>query len=165
MTEPWVPTGSEYDGGATSGKAAPQKPRARRVWEKLTRKKGARHEVRVKAGVGEGKTVTALTTATRQTEVARGRDQAAESKAPVDDAGAGPRGRTPSGASAPSTPPVRSAAKRRRTVRVSEDVLGPETAASHEPSDNGRAGTWEPGLSEAEMRRRIGPIMRYDDDT
>jgi hypothetical protein len=162
MSGPWVPTGSEYDFGATSGKGPAKKPRARRVWEKITRQKSARHEVHVKDGVGESKTVTSPSAQFGRTQPVLAPEQSA-ARAP-DTAGDEP----PSGASSAVPPlhaPVRSPARRRRIVRVSEDVLGATADASHDPTDTGRARTWEPGLSDAEIRRRIGPIMRYDDDT
>ena len=163
MSGPWVPTGSEYDSDATSGKTAPKKPRARRVWEKITRQKSARHEVHVRDGVGESKTVTFLSAGIGGTAPAHAREESVAQQ--HDAAGVEPASGAAAAAPAP-TASVRPPAKRRRTVRVSEQVLGPSVDASQDdPSDTGRAGRWEPGLSEAEIRRRIGPIMKYDDDT
>lgn len=164
MSGPWVPTGREYDSGATSGKPPPKKPRARRVWEKITRQKGARHEVHVRDGVGESKTITSLSADMERMKPVQTRQQPVATKTETTRTESQVRRPAPA-APAPPNSSATAPAKRRRTVRVSDDVLGPEVDASNDPSDTGRAGTWERGLSDAEIRRRIGPIMRYDDDT
>ncbi len=49
---------------------------------------------------------------------------------------------------------------RRRAPRIKRD-----TPKGKPEKDSGFVPTWRPGMTDKEMHRAIGPIMRYDDPT
>lgn len=163
MTDPWVPSGTEYDAGSSKRRPPAPKPRVRRLWEKVTRKKVARDEAHVLPGVGENRTVSA---ATADRSVTRLAAQATASLpeptlASAEQAPIPQTFPTSIGDSLPAT----GKQQRRRSIHVREGLLGTGDGQLNADTDEDRVGAWEPGMSDAEMQRRMGPKLRYDDDT
>lgn len=192
MKDRWVPTGREFDDSAQSPIPKGRPGRTKRLLDKvLGRPRTAHHHLEVRAGVGEAREVLGppsavfdQTAAGSPAEAPSAPPPASESALAVTGIGApapqvdtqahpspkaglqrsssGVAHATPVTQRSPSPPQAR----RRRQMRVKPGVA-PEIDVYETGGrgDDKRVGNWERGLDEQGLRRHIGPIQNYGDDT
>jgi hypothetical protein len=171
MGDRWVPSGQEFDEGYNPNIKRDQPGPFQRLRKALTRRRTARHNVVVKDGVGESRSVTAPDRATSVARHPTAPPPATAPPATPKPAAAIGHGSTPAPASpsrhtaARSPAPPEPRKRPRKPVHLSNEIVAPHFSPQTETDDDAPAGAWEPKLSDREMSHRIGPIMQYGDDT
>jgi hypothetical protein len=141
VRERYVPTSKQVDEGFDPGIRRERRGPLRKLREALAPRRVAKHDVKLRDGVGESRVLLP-----------------APPVEPIHLVGAM--------AADPADPAPKSTPRRARRVRVADEVMptSPPVVVGADDS-NSRVGTWPPDLSMGEIHHEIGPVQNYSDDT